>query len=345
MNTELILNYLNTYNDLELFYKVYHTKKQDHIEFQAFLNSLSPEEVQAKGAILPELMPDELPTLMLDDDYFDNAVKRNVYLLKHNRYTPEFEHTHVFFEIVYVLTGSCKHTFLHETQTMKQGDLFLISPTVSHSIFVDDDSIIINILIRRSTIEDIFFNTLRDNSIVADFFLGSIYMRNYSSFLIFHTDNDMEIRNYVLEMYLEMMEGNEFSDRIISSMLMIFFIKLVRKYKKTAQLPFSRNKSMEQASNLLHIIHNNYATITLAELAGILNYSIPHCSKYIKLSTGYTFSQLLKKVRFQKAESFLLNTRMSIQKISELVGYENQENFIRAFKQEYKLSPTQFRNQ
>lgn len=70
---------------------------------------------------------------------------------------------------------------------------------------------------------------------------------------------------------------------------------------------------------------------------------IPYCSKYIKKCTGSTFSQLLKKVRFQKATELLINSNLNIRSISDTLGYENPENFIRAFKKEYHLSPTQYR--
>ncbi|HIS30396.1 MAG TPA: AraC family transcriptional regulator [Candidatus Limivivens intestinipullorum] len=52
----------------------------------------------------------------------------------------------------------------------------------------------------------------------------------------------------------------------------------------------------------------------------MLEISVPYCSKYIKETTSY-----------------------SVQHISSLLGYENPENFIRAFKKEYGVSPSQFR--
>lgn len=342
MNTELVIQYLNTYNEHELFYKKYKEKKENPKEFQAFLDSLDRKFLCDNHLIVPELAVNDIEsTPMQDFLYFNASANKSVHLEKHNRYTPAFMHTHTFFEIIYVLRGTCTHNIFGKSTEMHEGDLCLLSPSVVHSIYAEN-SLIINILIRRSNIEDIFFNVLRDNNVISDFLINSIYLHNYSTFLTYHTSGDEEVKNQILEMYLEQLLNDSYSDRIMSSMLIIFFTKLARKYQKTAESAFPLKKNYN-AAKLLHCIVNEYNTITLSELAGKMGYSIPYCSKYIKELTGYSFLQLLKHVRFQKAEAYLLTTNFSIHKISDLLGYENPENFMRAFKKEYGISPSSFR--
>lgn len=344
MSTDDILKYFEEYNEHELFYRNYYEKKKDEKEFEKYIQSLDPQYIRDHYLIVPELTASadqpELP--MQEDWYFDMNMNKCVYLTKHNRYTPPFTHTHTFFEIIYVLAGNCLHNIYENSYIMQKGDLCIISPSVKHSIFADGNSLVINILIRRSNIEDIFFNALRDQNIISDFLVNSIYQKNYAAYLIFHTSNDKDIKEQILEMYLEQYENETFSDRIISNMLMIFFIKLVRKYKKTAETS-SASPSDDASARLLHYIVDNFRTVTLNELSDKLNYSVPYCSKYIKEVTGQSFFQLVKKVRFQKAENYLTTTNFSVQKISVLLGYENPENFIRAFKKEYGISPSKYR--
>lgn len=344
MNLDTILDYFEEYNEHELFYRKYYEMKQDEKAFPNYLRSLDLQYIKQHHLIVPELIASNaracLP--MQEDWYFDLHTDKCVYLTKHNRYTPPFTHTHTFFEIIYVLKGNCLHNIYGNSQTMQEGDLCMISPAVEHSIFADDSSIVINILIRRSNIEDIFFNALRDKNIISDFLVNSIYLKDYAAYIIFHTQNDEDVKEQILEMYLEQFQNEILSDRIISSMLMIFFIKLVRRYKRTAETP-SAIPTNAVSAQLLHYIVDGFGTITLNELADKLNYSVPYCSKYIKEMTGQSFTQLQKKVRFQKAENYLTTTNFSVQKISSLLGYENPENFIRAFKKEYGISPSKFR--
>lgn len=344
MNTDDILKYFEKYNEHELFYRNYYEEKKNEKGFGKYIQSLDPQYIRDNYLIVPELIAStDWPGLSMQEDwYFDMNMDKCVYLTKHNRYTPPFTHTHTFFEIIYVLKGRCIHNIHGNSHIMQKGDLCIISPSVEHSIFADSNSLVINILIRRSNIEDIFFNALRDQNIISDFLVNSIYQKNYAAYLIFHTADDENIKEQILEMYLEQYENETLSDRIISNMMMIFFIKLVRRYKKTAETP-SAFPADAASAQLLHYIVNNFRTITLNELASRLNYSVPYCSKYIKEVTGQSFFQLVKKVRFQKAENYLTTTNFSVQKISVLLGYENPENFIRAFKKEYGISPSRYR--
>lgn len=345
MNIELLIDHLQIYNEDELFYQEYYRQKQNPATFPGYIQSLDSDYLKEHQLLVPELLPAEIPKLMIDSKYFDGKSEVSVYLSKHNRYTPPFLHTHVFFEIIYVLSGQCKHTISQETQVLHRGDLCLLSPSVYHSLEVNDDSIVINILIRRSTIEDIFFHTLRENNIISNFIKNSIYIRDYATYLVFHTSHDTSIRDQILEMYMEHFQEDEYSDRLVSSMLMVFFTRLVRKYKKAVELPTYVKHNINSSSQIISCILENFTTITLAELADKMNYSIPYCSRYIKEVTGYTFQQLLKQIRFQEAEKLLLTTSLTISDISEKLGYENPESFARSFKAHYRLSPNQFREQ
>ena len=109
-----------------------------------------------------------------------------------------FYHEHDFFEIIYVLSGTCTNSFRDSTEKLTAGDLCLLAPNVRHGILaVEDDSIILNILIRRSTFMDIFYNTVRDKTQISGFFVGNLYSREKIRYLLFHTKDDIVIRNYI----------------------------------------------------------------------------------------------------------------------------------------------------
>ena len=91
------------------------------------------------------------------------------------------------------------------------------------------------------------------------------------------------------------------------------------------------------------MIRQNFSTITLSDLARHLHYTVPYCSKYLKEHLGCTFSELVRRMRFQAAEDYLINSDMSVNQISETLGYENPENFIRAFKKNFGMTPARYR--
>lgn len=333
---------LMQYNDDELFYKELFMSRNNPVKYAKLMESLDLDAANRRQLIIPEFQAGGYRPTRFGDEFFDTKIHKNVYLQKHNRYTPPYEHDHEFFEIIYVLSGKCENNIFGSTDILKQSDLCLMSPSVKHSIWTED-GIIIDILLRRSTIQNVFSNIFRGKGIISDFFANSIYLRDFATCLIFRTDGDKNIREQILGMYGEQLDSDEYSESIISNMLMIFFSKLARGYKDTAAYPRTVRAQNESVSQIMSMITDDPAEITLPDIAKRLGYSVVYCSRYIKKITGHTFSELLKKVRLQKAEDLLSNTVISISEISVICGYENPENFNRTFRQNYGIPPSVFR--
>lgn len=344
MNIEFIKNHLNEYNEDEIFYRNLYNASKTPVTYKAFLNSLNMDDVKKRHLIVPDVAPDIIPQHMEDIEYFDLTREKSVYLSKHNRYTPVFKHRHDFFEMVYVLSGSCTQTIGENRIIMTSGDLCLISENISHTIEVFDDSIIINILLRRSTFDDIFFNVLRNKGIISSFFIDNLYSNRHIEYIIFHTKNDVMTETKILEMYAEQFVNDEYSDRIINNILCLFFTYLMRLYRKTAELPPACTAAEVEKYKIVNYIQDHYSTVTLDSVSAHFNFSTPYCSKLIKSTTGHTFSELLRMVRMRRSEIMLRSTQMSIANISSALGYENPESFIRVFKKQYGMSPSQYRN-
>lgn len=268
---------------------------------------------------------------------------RSVFLARQEDLTGRALPAQTCFEIICVLEGRCRHEVEGKEEELLAGDLCMIPPGGVHLAIAEAGSRIIYILARQENMESIFYNILRDRSEISDFMLDSVYRKNYTCCRTFHTGSDPETERQIMEMYEEQQTNADIgSDRILASMLVIFLTRLMRKYKGVVSPP-ERIFDRSGDTQFLRCIVRDYRTITLSELAKRLNYSVPYCSKYIKETTGYTFLQILRGIRFRKAKDYLCATSFPIQKISALVGYESPENFIRAFKKEYGVSPAQYR--
>ncbi|KKI90014.1 hypothetical protein WQ54_23075 [Bacillus sp. SA1-12] len=337
MKYNLIMNKLSKWEKDESLYRKYYQLKDNAEALNEFLEAIN-DETELKEIIIH---PENIPKYRYEDEFISN--NHNVAIIKHPRFIPFFFHEHSFFEIIYVLSGTCKQRIRGKTFTFVQGDLCLIPPNVEHGLEVFDDSLILNILIRRSTFLDIFINTIRDKTEISFFFLENIYTRQKVRYMIYHTNEDVLIRNYILDMYLEQLNLDEYSDRIICSILIIFFMQLTRRHKKSLEIPEVNQKGKAYENQFLNYILNNYATVTLKELSEHFNFSVPYCSKLIKSLTGYSFTELLTSIRMQQGESLLLLTQLSIAEISDKIGYKHPETFIRAFKRNFETSPSQYR--
>ncbi|RXZ79513.1 response regulator [Paenibacillaceae bacterium] len=83
--------------------------------------------------------------------------------------------------------------------------------------------------------------------------------------------------------------------------------------------------------------------LSLTDISNRFYLSPQYISRRFKEIYGCTFIQFITDLRVEKAKSLLMNTSLSILKISELVGYEDETYFSKVFKKHKGISPKQYR--
>lgn len=343
MNTQELYEKLREFNEDELFYRNYYDVKQNQWKLEEFLNGLDYEKILDRRLIITEVNTGYMPSDMTDETYFEPEDKNSIVISKHNRFTPAFRHRHIFFEMIYVLSGSCVQTIGQEEIHLCQGEFCLMAPDVTHSIGVFDSSIIINILIRRSTFEDIFYDILRDTNKIAVFFNQSLFANMQNTHLIFDTGGDSILREHVLTMFLEYMNKDKYYEKILNSQLMILFGKLLQRYEDHIKYPPRTRKTNETCMHIIAYIEDHYQTVTLNEICRHFHFTQSYCSRLIKEHTGKSYTAIVQSIKFKKAVSLLESSNISISEISRMVGFENVEHFNRLFKKIHRVTPGQYR--
>ncbi|WP_298213130.1 helix-turn-helix domain-containing protein [Acidovorax sp.] len=83
--------------------------------------------------------------------------------------------------------------------------------------------------------------------------------------------------------------------------------------------------------------------IQLSEVARAAGMSQWHFQRIFKALTNETLKTYIRSRRFARALEQLTNTRLSMLDIALTAGYETQESFTRAFKDCFRLTPSQYR--
>ncbi|OYP50905.1 hypothetical protein CG709_02510 [Lachnotalea glycerini] len=121
----------------------------------------------------------------------------------------------------------------------------------------------------------------------------------------------------------------------------LLFSSLLRNYSKTIQ--FYNYQLGSDFSLVLQYIQHNYQALSLSALAKLFHYSEPHLCTLIKQNTGYTFTNLIKRLRMADAVDYLLNTDLKVSEIAEKIGYNSADHFSRVFRATYKMSPQEYK--
>ena len=91
-------------------------------------------------------------------------------------------------------------------------------------------------------------------------------------------------------------------------------------------------------------IENNYRdNVSLSEIAQRLGLHPNYFSTLFRQKTGETFSDYLRSARIAKAIELMNGTNMKVYEIADRVGYNDNAQFHRAFKQTTGISPGQYK--
>ncbi|MBQ0001000.1 MAG: AraC family transcriptional regulator [Clostridiales bacterium] len=250
-------------------------------------------------------------------------------------------HEHTYFEMIYVLSGSCAHHVENSYSILNEGDFIILPPGLHHYILQAENAHLTLFMIHPETLKTLFPSLTTGHDTLSSFLHDIMCRDTLNYYLTIHTDNHPQIQQTLLELKEEMFRSDEYTDHVALTTFSSFMLNVIR---NSSHAEFSSSETIvNQDQQILSMIYEQYATITLSQLAESLHYSIPYCSKYLKKNLGCTFSELIQKVRFQQARNLLMNSTLPVNQIGKNIGYETPENFFRAFKKVHGVTPSQYR--
>lgn len=84
-------------------------------------------------------------------------------------------------------------------------------------------------------------------------------------------------------------------------------------------------------------------SISLETLAATAGISANYLSHIFKKETGVSVSQYIARTRCEKAAELLVRTDLPVQEISRYVGYLDNNYFVKVFRKQYLMTPTEYR--
>lgn len=119
--------------------------------------------------------------------------------------------------------------------------------------------------------------------------------------------------------------------------------ELDQKYHVTSD-DMENQSSDEIIKKVFAYCNQNYRDGSLSALSEILYLNPSYLSQLIKIKTAKTFSDILTEARMKQAALFLKDPDAKIYNISNMIGYVNPNNFARAFKAYWGITPTEYRS-
>jgi two-component system response regulator YesN len=105
------------------------------------------------------------------------------------------------------------------------------------------------------------------------------------------------------------------------------------------------SKSESMIEKAIKYIEEKYSSeIRLMDVAGHVHLNPSYFSVLFKKVTGETLTRYITRYRMEKAALLLRNTDMKIFEIACAVGFDEPNYFTNVFKQQYQMSPKEYRS-
>jgi AraC-like DNA-binding protein/mannose-6-phosphate isomerase-like protein (cupin superfamily) len=278
---------------------------------------------------------------MLREDFLIPA-GADVHVILLPRYLPVRVHSHSFIEFIYVCRGNPVQFINGEEVKVREGDLFVLSPGTTHLTRVySDEGLVYFIMIRKSTFRRAFISLFSGSDMLSEFFAHTIFGKASSTYMTFNTAGDEKMQEWIGDMYKEAQGRDNLSSRMLNTAFEWLCLQIIRKYVKGMGVHGS--DADVRAAKLLLYISEHFGETSLTEMAEKFGYSTGYLCRLIKKVTGQNYSELVQRIRLERACELLENSDIEVGEIAEEIGFADTSNFHRAFRKFYGTTPARYR--
>lgn len=243
----------------------------------------------------------------------------------------------------YTLTLDKLYTALYETTEMAYQFFFLGSPFLcAYQLKANYDGLLNTIKLTLSSkhlsdINKLLLN-LKNTTDFADFSIH-FALKVWNLFMVYYTDcTHLELEDYFIHSIDHLYDKFHCFQTLLEHVSNLIF-------EKTCDPTLIQGHANTFMYVLQFINHNFMYPISLADISAKLNLNQSYISQLFRKEMGCTYTDYLLTIRMDRAKKLLIDTSLSLNEISEAVGYNDYFYFIKSFKKHVGISPGKYRTQ
>ncbi len=235
--------------------------------------------------------------------------------------------------------------------TIGEDDCYIGQPYSGYALraHTNAEVTIIGILIRKGSFFREYLSTVYTDSALFKFFLEPEAKKFSDEFIHLDFSDDFTVREILELMVFEYAKSKpdsredtqQESQQILKSLLQSLLLQIARKYR--SQKPALKPATL--SAQILAYIENHSDVITLQSAAKHFGYHPVYISALLHKETGRTFTQIVTQKRMERALLLMKNTDLTLEEISEMLGYSDHSNFFKAFKEYFGKTPREYLKQ
>jgi AraC-like DNA-binding protein/mannose-6-phosphate isomerase-like protein (cupin superfamily) len=274
------------------------------------------------------------------------------------------EHSHEFFEMVYVRRGRGWHFIEGERYPIQAGDLYVISPGETHGYApLEGETLqIVNILWMPSLVEDALRAAARSRARDASNRLSGARQLLYVEPMLrretrftrrLHLAGRTALRVELLidEMRREQTQAAAGCELLLRHFFCALLVLLSRAYDEQNEQLRMRSEAAPRVSTqeaivaraIEYIEENHSSSLRVADVAAYVALSSSRLAHIFKQHTRRGINEYLHEYRIARACASLMESNLPVGEVAADVGYSDTRFFHRVFRRHTGCNPTQYR--
>lgn len=249
-------------------------------------------------------------------------------------------HRHIYFELVYVFSGTATHHLGDETAQLRAGDYFIIDTGSVHCYRDVKDFEIINCLFLPEYIDRALADCPSLSSLLSNQMLRfGLPVNVQTADRIFH-DTTGKVGHIIRTMEQEYAAKGTGYMELLRCYLTQVLVCAVRASEEAERI---RTPHKATTAIVAHLRNHYTEPLSLNELSRYLNYSPQYISSLFHKDTGMSLQEFLQRLRVEEA-CRLIEQGQQLFQVAQKVGYADAKHFSRVFRRIKGISPRTFRS-
>ena len=265
------------------------------------------------------------------------APDEDVSLIAHRMEFPAPQHTHAYYEFLYLLQGDVVNVAGGEELYMPEGSLCIMNLESSHALQVTNpDTFIVNLCLKPQLFADgVFARFLSDQNRISDFLRGS----GSVPYLIMNDTPEGPIRDLMADIISAFASSDLRETFEIDALVLLLLAKL------ETITSYSYYGINQKTMQMLDYIAVNYRDVCVADIAAEFGYSENYLTQYFRKHTGKSLSQVIAATRLTKAAELMQDPALTLEAVARQVGYASYSHFFQMFRRRFGMTPKQWREE
>lgn len=306
----------------------------------------SKEHTLSANAVSPETLLDYNQRLTQDLYHIHSLHQissnlprgENLYVLTHEVSEDFPSHTHDYFELNYVCSGSLINVTDGSELYMSAGDLVFLNPKAVHSlIYRQPQTIMVNFCLLPGLFDRTLHSFYEDDNLISAFFREE--QENSQNYIFFSLGHDLYAQS-VLSMIIREYAQNGFHQSFSVEAL---FLSLFSYLASTSE--FSYDGIDSRTHQMVQYVKEHGLQESAQDIAAHFACTAAQLDEHLKKHTGRSLHSYTEEIRLNRALDMLENLELNVYQIAADCGYKDAEEFFDAFYRRFSISPADYRKQ